>query len=948
MVYAVSNVPPSTTTGLIASPSFLSFSNTSLPGSSYTTGSLISVSSALASFIPSSDSPPFSTTDLLSQSSSSSVASDYYLSGETLTETITWLVTDSETVTYDLYGIYDTPTLTITGPFTSTETKTVTTKVIATNPNATFSAAPLWDPSPYLEYFAWPYPTADASLAAVLSSFTSYGRQPECTAAYSAFVATMPVVTKTYPNSIITTTLPGGQVTEYIKYDTDALPLGEVDGVCCCCCGLYYSNVQVFYWPATNANTACLNSVASSTSIIADGTNAARKRDPDPTLLGTEAYATGPDGFVYTSPSIYVAFPTVSAVDGCGLVGPPVTSLTLAFAPGELSTIANQNPGPGVRTSLAFNPADLPCGPLNGANGFLPNPVNVSSYLPIIALPSKLLAYRTDWATMGCDHDIWQGQDPPYALTPQFQVMPASTPALSVTQDPPVIATTSAVPASTFASLPSSTAVMQLTTAEQLLPAQDPSSAPPSYVLPGTASAPGVVSSAGLAVGSLSNDLGGSSTDGNLQSMGSSPVVVDGQSPSFTTATPPASPAAGSPNNDLGGSSTNSNVVSLGPSPVVVGGQSPSFTAAIPSASATIVQLQQSLTPIVAGGFTFTAAPVITSAPIVPVTPVSIPEISMDGQGFTPVPGSSGAVVYNGQTLTQGQGATTINNIPIVISSGSIFVNGQGIAIPTVPTANPFDLNSPAPPVIAGKTVSVINPSMVVWGSQTLTLGQPTATISGLPLVLGSAGLVIGGSTTIPLASLAPQAPVTSAPSLPGALQIDGTSLIPGGSAITVSGTRLSLGVSSNLIVGTFTILLPIPTSYIVVASETLDLASSDVVVGGKTLTPGSPAVTVNGVLVSLGSSVLVVGSTTKTFALAGSTTTSAAGGIGAAIISAFGGLGVSTLSPVIPTSTGNGTGVFGIKPFEGAAVMGNSGSVFWISVLAVLSFMPCRLGVGV
>ena len=39
-----------------------------------------------------------------------------------------------------------------------------------------------------------------------------------------------------------------------------------------------------------------------------------------------------------TFPSIYVRFPTVSASDACGLIGSASTSITLAFAPGELST----------------------------------------------------------------------------------------------------------------------------------------------------------------------------------------------------------------------------------------------------------------------------------------------------------------------------------------------------------------------------------------------------------------------------------------------------------------------------------------------------------------------------------------------------------------------------------------------------------------------------------
>ena len=117
-----------------------------------------------------------------------------------------------------------------------------------------------------------------------------------------------------------------------------------------------------------------------------------------------------------TSPSIFVAFPSIVGSDGCGQVGSAITSLTLAFAPGELSTVTNANPGPVPGTTIIFNPADMPCGPNNGTNDFLPDWTNVSSYQPLIALPSKLFALRTDWKH--CTNDYWQGQDPPYALTP--------------------------------------------------------------------------------------------------------------------------------------------------------------------------------------------------------------------------------------------------------------------------------------------------------------------------------------------------------------------------------------------------------------------------------------------------------------------------------------------------------------------------------------------------
>ena len=39
-----------------------------------------------------------------------------------------------------------------------------------------------------------------------------------------------------------------------------------------------------------------------------------------------------------TSPSVYIAFPQISATDGCGLIGSVYTQKILGFAPGELST----------------------------------------------------------------------------------------------------------------------------------------------------------------------------------------------------------------------------------------------------------------------------------------------------------------------------------------------------------------------------------------------------------------------------------------------------------------------------------------------------------------------------------------------------------------------------------------------------------------------------------
>jgi hypothetical protein len=98
----------------------------------------------------------------------------------------------------------------------------------------------------------------------------------------------------------------------------------------------------------------------------------------------------------------------------------------------------------------------------------------------------------------------------------------------------------------------------------------------------------------------------------------------------------------------------------------------------------------------------------------------------------------------------------------------------------------------------------------------TLTAGGPAVTISDtvVSLASGSSYLVVGGST-IPIASptFAPfiitngpgNFPITIMPNSP--VIVDGTTLTPGGPAVTISGTIVSLASgSSYLVVGSSTI----------------------------------------------------------------------------------------------------------------------------------------------
>lgn len=70
--------------------------------------------------------------------------------------------------------------------------------------------------------------------------------------------------------------------------------------------------------------------------------------------------------------------------------------------------------------------ADLPCGPWNGTDKFLPEPwSNDSSYQPLIVLPSKLIDMAPAWKS--CTADRFEGQDPPRTLSPAAALVPTPT-----------------------------------------------------------------------------------------------------------------------------------------------------------------------------------------------------------------------------------------------------------------------------------------------------------------------------------------------------------------------------------------------------------------------------------------------------------------------------------------------------------------------------------------
>ncbi|KAL9105540.1 MAG: hypothetical protein Q9187_008692 [Circinaria calcarea] len=321
-------------------------------------------------------------------------------------------------------------------------------------------------------------------------------------------------------------------------------------------------------------------------------------------------------------------------------------------------------------------------------------------------------------------------------------------------------------------------------------------------------------------------------------------------------------------------------IASQGPPPTV-SVPSPSPQSSIVPGPAVITntndQSKQTSSRVVVNDFTFT--PTARSDPGISPGPANV--LTVGGRAFTPVAESPGAIIFDGTTLTQGGAPTTIDAIPIIVTGGSIYVNGQAVAIPTAATAILPTVNPHMMTTIAGQQISIINPSAALIGSQTIVIGQPAITISGQPISLGPSGLVIGSSTV--------QLPI------------------------------------------------PIPATRGIISSETIALPPSNIVVAGSTLTPGSPGITVGGTYISLGSTVLVVGSKIEVYAPDGETATAASGGLGALIMSGFGAIGVSPVSSS-PTGAGIPGSLYGM-PFTGDARRMGSRLSFLVVILGVLLF---------
>ena len=324
------------------------------------------------------------------------------------------------------------------------------------------------------------------------------------------------------------------------------------------------------------------------------------------------------------------------------------------------------------------------------------------------------------------------------------------------------------------------------------------------------------------------------------------------------------------------------------------------------------------------GGLTFSAvqprptieAPVVVGSAVVSVDP------------------SGSGVVIGSQTILPGSVAT-VSGIPVSLGPAGLVVTpsagggGGGAANAATTIALPKAVTPASPAItVGGDTVTALaSGSGIVIGTQTILPGS-AATISGIPVSLGPAGLVVrpdaaAAATTIALPkAVTPALPVITVggetmTALASGFAIAGTTLRPGAGAVTVAGTPVSLGPSGLLVIGTSTINLPAAAAppVITVGGTAVTALPSGFAIAGTTLRPGGGAVTVAGTPISLGpSGLLVIGTSSINLPVPptdGTTTSSV--GLGGVILSAFGPIGPS----VTGATDGNGSS---ISPFLGTA----------------------------
>lgn len=592
-------------------------------------------------------------------------------------------------------------------------------------------------------------------------------------------------------------------------------------------CTVYFSLVDVLYWPVPGANTACLDNATSLDSVPISSPALVSSRND------TVSTTVGPDGFTYTSPSIYVAYHDISASNRCGQIGPKHTSITLSFAPGSLST-SDYAPGifagPYGGQPKPLNLSDLPCPPQSLLDAQeSANQVGFSlparpGYAPIIAPPPALQNLEPAWKNCHSQFAF----DPPRSLVPASALVPSPTPA---NQAGPEL--TPAMPS------PSTEAPPAQTQLGKGPIAVDPSSSgdvtpdlpnavdPPNHNEPATDGKQGNAPDPETSVVDLplqpETEQNGheSSAVPNQHNSGNNGLIEPVPNLSFIeigrqtfTALPSGGFAVADTTLQANGPAVTVQGVSasLGSAQIVFG----SSTVLLPtgSANSVLIAAGQTFTPlgrgtILVNGNTLsvngppttasgTVLSLVSSGFIVDSQTIAFPTpgpdlvpnangiVTFADQTFTRL--GSGDVAFNGMTLVANGPAATVSGTVISLASASLVIGSQILTFPT--PAPDLITNANAIVTVAGQTFTRHGSDAVAFNGMTLIANGPAATVSGTVMSLASSSLVIGSQTFA--------FPASALGALPNAVVIDGNTLTAGGLAVTISGTTLSLAFGGS------------------------------------------------------------------------------------------------------------------------------------------------------
>lgn len=584
-----------------------------------------------------------------------------------------------------------------------------------------------------------------------------------------------------------------------------------------------------------------------------------------------ESYAVGADGFTFTSPSIYVIFPVISATNKCGQLGHVYTSLTESFAPGELSTVDGLS-----FTYGAFNAEDLPCPPSDGYETQLDinskpaslNPaiikfesVYAKEVKPFVQLPDRVTQLDPAWMSCGLSL-INVGIDPPRALLPATNMAPEVT---------AVAPSSKAIPA---APQPKP---------DPPAPAPTPQSAPanpPQKANPAPAPAP---------VDPGQNGATSQPFDPNNMSPAQLSQLHQALQPSPQPQAAPADPATAPVDPSAKGSINQQKDPAAAPANVSPGQNGAPAPAKNSNGNSNDPQIVPVATPAnVSPGQNNAPAPaknVNGNSNDPPNVPVAAPApANPPAQNVKPAPN---VVVAQGQTLTENGASATIAEKPAVYSAGSVYYDSTPVA---VPTAAPGQQN-PSPVVAASVAFTPavqgnpqVNAAPIVAGGLNLTpvhISDPyppsarqiitAGDLTAAPIVQGSAPVapvVVGGLTMTPLAGPVAQVvstkimggrpvPITVAPGAanpsPQAYVIAGNTLSRGGPGIMVFGTPVALPSAGGIAVASNTFAAPAPAGSVVfLGGQQFTAVPGGFVANGQTIQADKP-VNIAGSTASLG-----------------------------------------------------------------------------------------------